>query len=338
MKTLFNSHDQYNLSPIKYRWAFDAYETARQNFWSPKQISMSRDFASFQALTDSEREMFLDVFATLTTSDLAIQENIAMRIYQVLTPPEIRLWLGHQLADESLHSYSYQHIIECLALNDESVYHRYKERPYILQKFELGNRYAAELMKDDPFSKTLGIAFFYLCWEGLWFYHGFSPIFALGRRGLMPGTCEQLQYIAKDEVTHFQWGANLVKGLIAENNLSGSLLMAAFQDMFLELVEAEAAYANACIRDVAGYSAQLHIDHAKYLADLRLRQVGVQPVFGVTESVLPWLSEMIELKKEKNFFESHVTEYQTGSKLMFDNSATLEDIDGWRKELLSHGR
>ncbi|MGI9212606.1 MAG: ribonucleotide-diphosphate reductase subunit beta [Methylococcaceae bacterium] len=340
MKTLLKTEDQYNLSPLAYPWALESYKKARGNFWKPEQVAMGRDLAQFRLLSDPEREMFLDVFATLTTSDLAIQENIAMRIYETLTPPEIRLWLGHQLADESLHSYSYQHVIECLSLDDHSIYYRYKEKPYLLQKFEIGNQYAQRIVQHDHFNKILGIAFFYLCWEGIWFYHGFTPIFALGRQGKLPGTCEQLQYIARDEVTHFEFGSKVVNGLLDEEaRLYGNDLrkrpdfIKAIRAMFTELYEGEKVYAESCIRPILGYSAEIHLAHTRYLINVRLNQIGMEALYpNDLKAAVPWLSEMIELKKEKNFFETHVTEYQTGSQLQFE-SIPMDEIMNWNKSV-----
>lgn len=333
MKTLFNTDEHYNLSPLTYPWAFERYKQARKNFWNPEQINMSRDIASFKSLTAPEKEMFLDVFATLTTSDMAIQENLALRIYDLLTPPEIRLWLGHQLADESLHSYSYQHIIECLGLDDTSIYRRYQERPYILGKFTLGNSYA-DLLKieyyDRPESLALGLIFFWLAWEGIWFYHGFSPILSLSRRGHMPGTCEQLLYIARDEVSHFNFGLELINTLLDEYNLRGNdAFITNVNKLFEKLNLAEIIYAKHAIPNIAGYSAEQHIEHTQYLINLRLLQTGFKPLYPEAKNALPWLSEMLELKKEKNFFEGHVTEYQSGVKLDFETTQ-INDILNWK--------
>jgi ribonucleoside-diphosphate reductase beta chain len=337
MKTLLNTTDHYNLSPLAYPWALEQYQKARNNFWKPEQIAMGRDLAQFRNLTEAEREMFLDVFATLTTSDLAIQENIALRIYETLTPPEIRLWLGHQLADESLHSYSYQHVIECLALDDSSVYYRYKEKPYLLQKFEIGNRYASLINSENHFDKILSIAFFYLCWEGIWFYHGFTPIFALGRQGKLLGTCEQLNYIARDEVTHFLFGLDVVNTLLDEEETlynnpirKNGETVQAYHAMFQELYNGEEIYARNCISNIVGYNPEIHLAQTRYLINLRLSQIKMPILFpDATKAAVPWLSEMMELKKEKNFFESHVTEYQTGAKLDFESSSVHELLD-WK--------
>lgn len=336
MKTLLHCDEAYNLSPMQYPWAFDEYKKARKNFWNPEQVNMVRDIASFKSLTEAEREMFLDVFATLTTADLAIQENLSTRIYETLQPPEIRLWLGHQAADEALHSYSYQHIIECLGLDDASIYQRYKQRPYILQKFELGNTYARMILSDNVVDKITGLAFFWIAWEGLWFYHGFTPILALGRQGKMPGTCEQLLYIARDEYSHFSFGLRLIVELIRETGLEqDKTLSVRLSELFMDVCYAEETYAKNVIKPLLGYSAQIHLDHLKFLIKTRLQQIGLGVrLFDQAESAIPWLSEMLETKKERNFFETHVTEYQSGAKLEFERVA-MADISNWAKGVMA---
>jgi ribonucleoside-diphosphate reductase beta chain len=332
MKTLLNCDEPYNLSPMQYPWAFEQYKQARKNFWNPEQVNMTRDIASFQTLTEAEQAMFLDVFATLTTADLAIQENLSTRIYDTLQPPEIRLWLGHQAADEALHSYSYQHIIECLSLDDASIYQRYKQRPYLLQKFELGNTYARMIQSDDALDTVLGLTFFWIAWEGLWFYHGFTPILALGRQGKMQGTCEQLLYIARDEYGHFSFGLRLIVELIRELGLENDrVLHTRLSELFTSVYRAEEIYAQQVIQPLLGYSAQVHLDHMRFLIKTRLQQLGVDvTLYPQAENAIPWLSEMLEMKKERNFFETHVTEYQSGARLEFER-VSLDDISNWTK-------
>lgn len=332
MKTLFTSNtgDTYNLSPMSYPWAYSMYKRARKNFWTPEEINMSQDISSFATLEPELKEMFLDVFATLTTSDLVVQENIALRLYQLLDVPELRLWLGHQIADESLHSHTYQHIIENLALGDDTIYGRYKEREYIAQKFSLAKNYAAMPLAaygDWPEEAIeqfiVSLAFYYLGFEGIWFYHGFSPILALGRAGKVPGTISQLLYIARDEITHVAFGVSLLRSIKQSYGFS-DYVCKCIRVMFEQLVEAEVIYASAAIpKNIVGYSAEDHIQQTKYMVNFRLRQVEMAPLYPeVTAPGVTWLAEMLENRKERNFFETRVTEYQVGG-LSLDTSTKV---------------
>ena len=161
--------------------------------------------------------------------------------------------------------------------------------------------------------------FFAAIFEGCWFYNGFSPIFALQRRGLMKGTAEQLQYIMRDEVMHASFGIRVVKQIIFEEKIT--LDQKAIQDMWEESYEAEKSYTNYILKDpILGYSAEMHLGQFQYIANRRAGQLGLdsEPFPGAQEATLPWLDEQANLRKEKNFFETRVTEYQTGGGLNWD--------------------
>lgn len=331
MKALFTlgAEGKYNLSPMTYPWAYSMYKRCRKNFWSPEEVNMSQDISSFASLTPELQEMFLDVFATLTTSDLVVQENIALKLYEVLDVPELRLWLGHQISDESLHSHTYQHIIENLSLGDNTIYERYKERDYIAQKFALAKEYSYIPVIDTRWTPPdvdkfiTNLAFYYLGFEGIWFYHGFTPILALGRLGKIPGTISQLVYIARDEITHVAFGVALLRSIKERCEFSPTLV-ASIRKMFTRLLEAEEIYAKSAIpATIIGYSAEDHVQHTKYMINFRLRQVEMEPLFPeVTTPGVSWLSEMLENRKERNFFETRVTEYQVGG-MAFDTSTPV---------------
>tara|TARA_B100001540_G_scaffold139576_1_gene124084 strand:- start:2560 stop:3045 length:486 start_codon:yes stop_codon:yes gene_type:complete len=160
--------------------------------------------------------------------------------------------------------------------------------------------------------------FFAAIFEGCWFYNGFSPVFALQRRGLMKGTAEQFQYIMRDEVMHAAFGIRVVKQIIQEENLKPD--KKEIREMWDEAYEAEKAYTNYILRDqILGYSAEMHLGQFKYIANRRANQLGLdEEPFPEAESTLPWLDEQANLRKEKNFFETRVTEYQTGGALNWD--------------------
>jgi ribonucleoside-diphosphate reductase beta chain len=338
MKKILISDEPYNLSPFKYPWAYEKYLNMRQNFWEPTQIAMGADKYCFDTqLTSSEKEMFLDVFAMLTTSDMVIQENLCCRIYDIIKPPECRLFIGQQLSDESLHSRSYQHIIDILSLGDDNIYKRYLTKPAIGQKFEVARKYADFLKQDDPMKITIALIFFYLGWEGIWFYHGFTPIFSLKRRGLMMGTSEQLEYIARDESTHFDFGLSLCRTLIEENNLYNDPYFIEYvHRAFNDILKGEIIYATACIPQLVGYSSEDHLAYTRFLINFRLEQLNLPVIPFSPENcwnTCPWLTEIYQAKKEKNFFETHVTEYRSGAALEFEEEKQenfVGDLVNWK--------
>ncbi|HHO67571.1 MAG TPA: ribonucleotide reductase, partial [Gammaproteobacteria bacterium] len=171
--------------------------------------------------------------------------------------------------------------------------------------------------RDELENFVMAYLFFAAVFEGCWFYNGFSPIFALQRRGLMKGTAEQLQYIMRDEVMHCGFGIRTVKQIMVENDLVPD--PQAVRAMWDESEAAEAGYARYILRDaVLGYSAEDHIEQFRFVANRRAHQLGMAEPFPGAKCALPWLDEQANLRKEKNFFETRVTEYQTGSALSWD--------------------
>jgi ribonucleoside-diphosphate reductase beta chain len=159
--------------------------------------------------------------------------------------------------------------------------------------------------------------FFAGVFEGCWFYNGFSPIFALQRRGLMTGTAEQLQYIMRDEVMHCAFGIRTVRQIIQENNIK--LDPKAINGMWLEAEAAESEYARYILRDpILGYCADDHIEQFRFVANRRAKQLLLDEPFPGAENRLGWLDEQANLRKEKNFFETRVTEYQAGGALKWE--------------------
>jgi ribonucleoside-diphosphate reductase beta chain len=304
-----------NLMPAKYPWAWDMVQKSIANTWFHHETPMGREKFSYEfELSDTERGMFLDVFATLTTSDIAILRNLAACILRHITAPEVELYLATQIAEERVHTITYQHIIEVLALGEDSIYSRYLTIPEIKAKFDLAARYSDQIAEFRSLETFIeGLIFYYAIFEGIWFYNGFSPIFSLQRRNLMVGTGTQLQYIMRDEANHVAFGIRLLRGLEAEEGFR--LEEAKVHELFHQALHLEEAYAHRVIPSVLGYNAQMHVKQARFLANRRLKQLGYSPLYANAENILPWLDEQVNVQKEKNFFETRVTEYQSAASL-----------------------
>ena len=304
-----------NLMPAKYPWAWDMVQKSIANTWFHHETPMGREKFSYEfELSDTERQLFLDVFATLTTSDIAILRNLAACVLKQITAPEVELYLATQIAEERVHTITYQHIIEVLALGEDNIYSRYLTIPEIKAKFEFAGKYSDMIAHFHSLEDFVeGLIFYYAIFEGIWFYNGFSPIFSLQRRNLMTGTGTQLQYIMRDEANHVAFGIRLLRGLEEEEGVR--LEQDKVHDLFRQALLLEEAYAHRVIPSVLGYNAQMHVKQSRFLANRRLKQLGYAPLFEMAENVLPWLDEQVNVQKEKNFFETRVTEYQSAASL-----------------------
>ena len=318
--------DINQLAPFKYPWAWEFFLNANRNHWTPLEIPMAQDVHDYQhKLTAAERHVFENVLAYLTTSDILAMRNIGLAVMEKMGAPELQIYQARQVYEEALHTWTYQHCIETLGLDQQEIYNRYRVVPQINAKIALANCRLERVLRsdfdlanrDNLHEFALSYLFFAGFFEGCWFYNGFTPIFALQRRGLMKGAAEQLQYIMRDEVLHCAFGIRVVRELLKEEKLT--LDPRAVQQLWEEAEAAESGYAGYILREpILGYSADLHRAQFRFIANRRARQLGLCEPFPGAENVLPWLDEQANLRKEKNFFETRVTEYQTGGALNWD--------------------
>ncbi len=323
-KRVLNGMSDINqLAPFKYPWAWNYFLNANKNHWTPLDINMSQDVHDYQhRLTPEERHVYENVLAYLTTSDILAMRNIGLAVMEKMSAPELQIYQARQVYEEALHTWTYQHCIETIGLDQGEIYNRYRVVPEIHQKILICNQRLDSILRPDIDLKrrdelenfVMAYFFFAAIFEGCWFYNGFSPIFALQRRGLMKGTAEQLQYIMRDEVMHCSFGLRVVKQILKEENLT--LDPRAIRELWDEAEAAEEAYAAYLLeKPIPGYTREGHVEQFRFIANRRARTLGMEEPFPGASNRLPWLDEQANLRKEKNFFETRVTEYQTGGVL-----------------------
>jgi ribonucleoside-diphosphate reductase beta chain len=263
--------------------------------------------------------------AYITTSDILAMRNIGLAVMEKMTAPELQIYQARQVYEEALHTWTYQHCIESLGIDQAEIYNRYRTVPAINTKIQMCNNKIGSILRADIDltdraelqNFVMSYAFFAGVFEGCWFYNGFSPIFALQRRGLMKGTAEQLQYIMRDEVLHASFGIRCVNQIMIEENLQWDAKDV--QAMWDEAEAAEIGYADYILKDpILGYSKESHVDQFRYIANRRAKQLKMVEPFPGAENALGWLDEQANMRKEKNFFETTVTEYQTGGALNWE--------------------
>lgn len=320
-KRVINGEADINqLAPFKYPWAWNYFINANKNHWTPLDVNMQQDVYDYKhKLTPTEKQLYEDVLAYLTTSDILAMRNIGLAVMEKMTAPELQIYQARQVYEEALHTWTYQHCIETIGIDQSEIYNRYRVVPAINNKIQMANRRLNSILRsnidltdpDELQNFVQSYIFFAAVFEGCWFYNGFSPIFALQRRNLMTGTARQLQYIMRDEIMHCSFGIRVVKQIILENNVT--LDLSAIRTMWDEADACEAAYARHILKTpILGYNAPDHIEQFRFTANLRARQLNLQEPFPGAQCTLPWLDEQANLRKESNFFEKTVTEYQLG--------------------------
>ena len=331
-KRMINGQTDVNqLVPFKYHWAWDKYLAGCANHWMPQEVSMSRDIAQWKdstALTDDERLIVKRNLGFFTTADSLAANNIVLGTYRHITAPECRQYLLRQGFEEAIHTHAYQYIVESLGLDESEVFNAYQEVASIKAKDDFLIPFINILT--DPEFKTgtpeadqqllRSLIVFACIMEGLFFYVGFVQILALGRQNKMQGAAEQYQYILRDESMHCNFGIDVINTIKLENP---HLWTAEFREEIKALmqkgVELEYQYAEATMpRGVLGLNATMFKEYLRFIANRRCTQIGLDVMYPGATNPFPWMSEMMDLKKEKNFFETRVTEYQTGGALSWD--------------------
>jgi ribonucleoside-diphosphate reductase beta chain len=297
----------------------------------PQEIQMARDIALWKdphGLTEDERRIITRNLGFFVTADSLAANNIVLGTYRHITAPECRQYLLRQAFEEAIHTHAYQYIVESLGLDEGEVFNAYHEIPSIRAKDEFLIPFIDTLT--NPMFKTgtpetdqqllKGLIVFSCVMEGLFFYVGFTQILAMGRQNKMTGAAEQYQYILRDESMHCNFGIDLVNQIKMENpHLWTAEFREEMRGIFTQAVELEYRYAEDTMpRGVLGLNAPMFKEYLRYIANRRCQQIGLDVLFEGAINPFPWMSEMIDLKKERNFFETRVIEYQTGGALSWD--------------------
>ena len=331
-KAMINCRADLNqLVPFKYDWAWQKYLDGSANHWMPQEINMTADVALWKSengLTDDERTIVKRSLGFFSTADSLVANNLVLAIYRLITNPECRQYILRQSLEEAIHTHAYQYCIESLGMDEGEIFNMYREIPCVAKKASWALKYTKELSDPSFTTGTLetdkkllkNLIAFYCVLEGIFFYCGFTQILSMGNRNKMTGTAEQFQYILRDESMHVNFGIDVINQIKLENpELWDDAMKKEAAQMILEGTELEIQYARDTMpRGVLGMNAAMMEDYLKFIANRRLTQIGLTEEFKGASNPFPWMSEIMDLRKEKNFFETRVIEYQTGGALSWD--------------------
>ncbi|MDO8499726.1 MAG: ribonucleotide-diphosphate reductase subunit beta [bacterium] len=319
--------DVIQLYPMRHTFAWDAYNAGNANHWLPTEINMQKDVEQWKSndvLSEDERHAFKTVLGFFTTADSMAANNIVLAAYRHITSPECRMYLLRQAYEEAIHTHAYQYIVETLGLEGGEIFNMYREVKSIYDKdtfilsfnegifnplFKTG-----DLKSDQKFVENIVV--FSLIMEGIFFYSSFAVMFGFKRQNKMVGSAEQIEYIMRDESQHLNFGIELINTIKTEQS---DIWTPAFQQHIIDLVrqgtELECVFAaTAFPKGIFGLNAENLRQYVQFVADRRLTRIGFAPIYNCANP-FPWMSETVDINKEKNFFETRVTEYKVGGAL-----------------------
>ncbi|MFL2549001.1 MAG: ribonucleotide-diphosphate reductase subunit beta [Gammaproteobacteria bacterium] len=328
-KKIINCRADLNqLVPFKYDWAWNKYLSACNNHWMPQEVNMTADIALWKSddgLTEDERMVIERNLGFFSTADSLVANNLVLAVYKHITNPECRQYLLRQAFEEAIHTHAYQYCIESLGMDESRLFNMYREIPSVATKAQWALPYTQSLgdinfktgTPENDQRLLRDLIAFYVVFEGIFFYVGFTQILSMGRNNKMKGVAEQFQYILRDESMHMNFGIDVINQIKLENpHLWTEDFKKDMTKLVLEGVELEKKYAyDTMPRGILGLNAPMFEEYLKYIANRRLTQIGLPEEFKGAQNPFPWMSEVLDLKKEKNFFETRVTEYQTGGAL-----------------------
>ena len=331
-KAMINCRADLNqLVPFKYDWAWQKYLDGCANHWMPQEVNMTADVATWKSedgLTEDERRIVMRSLGYFSTADSLVANNLVLGLYRLITNPECRQYLLRQAFEEAIHTHAYQYCIESLGMDEGEVFNMYREVPSVAKKASWSLD-KTQVLSDPTFNTGTvetdqqllrNLIGFYAVTEGIFFYCGFTQILSMGRRNKMTGVAEQFQYILRDESMHLNFGIDVINQIKLENpHLWTETFQQEVIQMILEGTTLEIEYARDTMpRGVLCMNASMMEEYLQFIANRRLNQLGLPEQFIGAQNPFPWMSEIMDLRKEKNFFETRVIEYQTGGALSWD--------------------
>ena len=331
-KKMINSRADVNqLVPFKYDWAWQKYLDGSANHWMPQEINMTADVALWKdknGLTEDERRIVMRNLGFYSTADSLVANNIVLSVYKHITNPECRQYLLRQALEEAIHTHAYQYVIESLGMDEGEIFNMYKEIPSVAKKAAWALPFTQSLSDQSFETGTVendkillrNLIAFYCVLEGIFFYCGFTQILSMGNRNKMTGTAEQFQYILRDESMHVNFGIDMINQIKLENpHLWDEEMQKQAETMILQGTQLEIEYAQDTMpKGILGMNSEMMAEYLHFIANRRLTQIGLNEAFPNASNPFPWMSEIMDLRKEKNFFETRVIEYQTGGALNWD--------------------
>ncbi len=336
-KKVINGRDTmfFNILPLKYQWAYDLYKTMKNNHWEPEDIQMQKDLEQWRGseITDAERWIIKMGIGYFSAAEGIVGDNIIHVVRELVTAPELKLVLGRHAHEENIHADSLVYMISSLGLNPHECEAMFEDIETLKAKNHFVVSNSRSLRRDIDLTITenkqalaKNIFLFGQVMEGTQFYGLFGMILSLYRQNKFMGIGQMFQYTLRDESNHIEVFRNLLMDLVNENpDIWTEDFKQDLRATMAEGIRLEKQFIRDCLPIGAiGLNADEFEQYIDFIADRRLDSCGLQPLGENSHNPFPWLAEMMDIKREQNFFEGRVTEYQKASAL---DSAGYDDDD-----------
>jgi ribonucleoside-diphosphate reductase beta chain len=313
---------ELTLRPMRYPHFYDRFRDAIKNTWTVEEVDLHADLADLARLTPAERHLVSRLVAFFATGDTIVANNLVLNLYQHVNSPEGRLYLSRQLFEEAVHVQFYLTLLDTYVPDEDERFAAFaavENIPSIKRKADFCFRWIDSMFElrrlssaDDRRQFLLNLICFAACIEGLFFYGAFAYVYFLRSRGLLHGLASGTNWVFRDESMHMAFAFDVVETVRREEpELFDEQLRSQVRDMLAEAVECEVQFAEDLLdQGVSGMSIADMREYLQHVADRRLSQLGIEPLYGSGNPFT--FMELQDVQELSNFFERRVSAYQVG--------------------------
>jgi ribonucleoside-diphosphate reductase beta chain len=322
MNQLLDPGMDLTLRPMRYPHFYDRFRDAIKNTWTVEEVDLHSDLRDLARLSAAERHLISRLVAFFATGDTIVSNNLVLNLYQHVNSPEGRLYLSRQLFEEAVHVQFYLTLLDTYVPDEAQRYEAFaaiENIPSIKRKADFCFRWIDSInslqrltTKDDRRAFLLNLICFAACIEGLFFYGAFAYVYFLRSRGLLHGLASGTNWVFRDESMHMAFAYDVIDTVRSEEpDLFDDELASQVREMISEAVECEVAFAEDLVdQGIPGLSLADMREYLQHVADRRLAQLGIGPVYGSSNPFA--FMELQDVQELSNFFERRVSAYQVG--------------------------
>ena len=298
--------------PFKYPWAYEAWHTQQQIHWLPEEVPLAEDVKDWEKnLSEAEKNLLTQIFRFFVQADVEVNNCYMKHYSQVFKPTEVQMMMAAFSSTETIHIAAYSHLLDTIGMA-EIEYSAFLEYKEMKDKFDFMRKWGVETKEN--IAKTLAV--FGAFTEGVQLFASFAVLLNFPRFNKMKGMGQIVTWSVRDETLHTESAIKLFRTFVSEN--PEVLTPELEKDIYKAcetVINHEDAFINLAFElgGVEGLEANQVKDYIRYIADLRLTQLGMEKIFNIKEHPLPWMVEMLGGVEHTNFFEGRATEYSRAS-------------------------
>lgn len=298
--------------PFRYPWAYDAWLTQQRVHWLPEEVPLGDDMKDWHNnLTPAEKHLVTQIFRFFTQADVEVNNCYMKHYSQVFKPTEVLMMLSAFSNIETIHVAAYSHLLDTIGM-PETEYQAFLHYKAMKDKHDYMQAFSVE--SKHEIAKTL--AAFGAFTEGLQLFASFAILLNFPRFGKMKGMGQIVTWSVRDETLHCNSVCKLFRTFINENpEIDTPALRAEISQICQTIVAHEDAFIDLAFEmgPIEGTTAEEIKAYIRYIADRRLGDIDMAPMFGTGKNPLPWLDDLLSAPEHANFFEARSTEYSKAS-------------------------